>query len=75
MCESVGGAASVLVLDKWTGQIDEDVCIEKFDFNMEPLSFFHLDNQVPAATGCLVLSRLQVLSQTICVIFQNSSEH
>lgn len=35
--ESIGGAASILVLDKWSGQTDEGVCIEKFGFNMEPV--------------------------------------
>ena len=33
----MGGAASILVLDKWSGQTDEVICIEEFHFDMEPL--------------------------------------
>ena len=39
ICESIDGEASILVLDKWSGQTDKGVCIEKLDFNMEPVFF------------------------------------
>ena len=39
--ENIGGAASILVLDKWGGQVDEGICIEEFDFNMEPVFLLH----------------------------------
>ena len=32
--ESIRGAALIFVLDKWSGQTDERVCLEKLDFNM-----------------------------------------
>ena len=36
--EDTGGAlASILALDNWSDQTDESVCIEKFDFDMEPV--------------------------------------
>ena len=35
--ECAGGAASILVVDKWSGRTDEGICIEKFDFNMAPV--------------------------------------
>ena len=35
--ESIGDAVLIQVLDKWRGRIDENICIEKFDFNMEPV--------------------------------------
>ena len=41
VCESVDGAASILVLKKLSGQTDEGVCIEKFDFNEEPVFLPH----------------------------------
>ena len=37
ICESIGGAASTLVLDKWSSQTVENVCIEKFYFKIEPV--------------------------------------
>ena len=36
--ENIGGAASIL-LEKWSSQIDEGVCIEKFNFSKDPV--FH----------------------------------
>ena len=37
--ESIGDVASILVLGKWKSQIDEGVCTEKFDFNIEHIIF------------------------------------
>ena len=35
--ESIGSAEIILKLDKWSGRIFENVCIEKFDFNIKPV--------------------------------------
>ena len=48
-------------LDNWSGQTDEGVCIEKFDFNIEPIFLPH--------------GRLQALGQKYSEIFQNTSEN